>query len=208
MKAKYSIWQRFLVAVKGRVYLEVRGGLKIYLTKCPRHGYFEDSLHGYKEHMNCPECMKKRDLETQIIVLKAERDGLASMLLELQAAQHRKGPKVICLIGSTRFFDLYRKEYDRLSSEGNIVLGFSKLMPDELSRLIPSTLGQSREHPQPSEGAKQLHLRKIDLADEVVVVQSGGYIGTTTEEELEYARSQHKPIRIMNSPTIDKGVTE
>ena len=36
-----------------------------------------------------------------------------------------------------------------------------------------------------------MHLRKIDLADEIFVINPGGYIGTSTRREIEYA---HKTI--------------
>lgn len=39
-----------------------------------------------------------------------------------------------------------------------------------------------------------LHLRKIDLADRVLVVNPGGYIGESTGREIAYARASGKPI--------------
>jgi hypothetical protein len=39
-----------------------------------------------------------------------------------------------------------------------------------------------------------LHLRKIDLADRVLVVNPGGYIGESTSREVAYARAAGKPI--------------
>ena len=39
-----------------------------------------------------------------------------------------------------------------------------------------------------------LHLRKIDLADRVVVVNPGGYIGESTTREIAYARATGKPV--------------
>lgn len=62
---KYSLWKRFVVWAYGRAKLEKRQlpGWKapsmFYVAKCPLHGYFEDSLHGYREYMNCPECLKE-----------------------------------------------------------------------------------------------------------------------------------------------------
>ncbi len=65
---KYSLWQRFWVQVNGRAYLGYKllprqdHPVKIYLAKCPAHGYFEDTLHGFEpdDYMNCPECLKER----------------------------------------------------------------------------------------------------------------------------------------------------
>jgi hypothetical protein len=39
-----------------------------------------------------------------------------------------------------------------------------------------------------------LHLRKIDLADRVLVVNPGGYIGESTSREIAFARATGKPI--------------
>jgi hypothetical protein len=39
-----------------------------------------------------------------------------------------------------------------------------------------------------------LHLRKIDLADRVLVVNPGGYIGESTSREIAHARATGKPI--------------
>jgi len=39
-----------------------------------------------------------------------------------------------------------------------------------------------------------LHLRKIDLADRVLVVNPGGYVGESTSREIAYARATGKPI--------------
>ncbi|MDZ7911616.1 MAG: hypothetical protein U5O16_07240 [Rhodococcus sp. (in: high G+C Gram-positive bacteria)] len=39
-----------------------------------------------------------------------------------------------------------------------------------------------------------LHLRKIDLADQVLVVNPGGYIGESTRREVAYARATGKPV--------------
>ncbi|GAA1164530.1 hypothetical protein GCM10009606_47700 [Nocardioides aquiterrae] len=39
-----------------------------------------------------------------------------------------------------------------------------------------------------------LHLRKIDLADRVLIVNPGGYVGESTRREIAYARAAGKPI--------------
>ncbi len=39
-----------------------------------------------------------------------------------------------------------------------------------------------------------LHLRKIDLADRVLVVNPGGYIGESSRREIAYAHATGKPI--------------
>lgn len=39
-----------------------------------------------------------------------------------------------------------------------------------------------------------LHLRKIDLADRVLVVNPGGYVGESTSREIAYAHATGKPV--------------
>ena len=43
-----------------------------------------------------------------------------------------------------------------------------------------------------------LHLRKIDLADRVLIVNPGGYIGDSTRREIAYAEAAGKPITFTN----------
>jgi len=43
----------------------------------------------------------------------------------------------------------------------------------------------------------ELHLRKIDLADEVLILNVDGYIGESTRNELNYAKSKGKKIRFL-----------
>ena len=41
--------------------------------------------------------------------------------------------------------------------------------------------------------ADNLHKRKIDICDEVFILNVGGYIGESTRSEIEYAKSIDKP---------------
>ncbi len=43
----------------------------------------------------------------------------------------------------------------------------------------------------------ELHRHKIDLADEVLILNVGGYIGESTAGELAYARRQGKRVRFL-----------
>ncbi|WP_229670012.1 hypothetical protein [Microlunatus endophyticus] len=49
---------------------------------------------------------------------------------------------------------------------------------------------------------RELHLRRIDLADEVRVVSEGGYVGSATRREIEYARERRKAITSVE-PSLD-----
>ena len=46
-----------------------------------------------------------------------------------------------------------------------------------------------------------LHLRKLDLADEVLVLNVGGYIGESTRREMQYATLKGKHVRFLEEPT-------
>ena len=52
---------------------------------------------------------------------------------------------------------------------------------------------------------EDLHLRKIDLADEVLILNVGGHIGESTARELAYARAHCKRIRFLEPQAIEVG---
>jgi len=63
---------------------------------------------------------------------------------------------------------------------------------------VAETLG-----PDVVERLGDLHLRKIDLADEVLILNVGGYIGESTGNELAYALAMKKPIRTLEPMDLD-----
>lgn len=99
-------------------------------------------------------------------------------------------PKIICLCGSTRFVNTWVAEYQRLSEEGNIVLTVARMPPS------PSL---QYENPELKAKLDELHLRKIDLADEVFVLNVGGYVGSSTKAEIAYAESMGKLVKYLES---------
>ncbi len=40
-------------------------------------------------------------------------------------------------------------------------------------------------------------VRMIDMADEVYIINVGGYIGSSTRSEIEYAEAQGKPVHYL-----------
>jgi len=98
-------------------------------------------------------------------------------------------PTVVCLCGSTRFQEAYQQANREETLAGRIVLsvGFFVRSNDPVEQV---TDGQKAM-------LDELHLRKIDLASEVLILNVGGYIGQSTRRELEYARSQGKRIRFL-----------
>src|SRR6185312_1251008 len=77
-------------------------------------------------------------------------------------------PRVVCLCGSTRFSAAFRSAALSETLAGRIVLTIGDMMqPDD-------DMGLTDED---KERLDELHLRKIDLADEVYILNVGGYIG-------------------------------
>lgn len=95
-------------------------------------------------------------------------------------------PDIVCICGSTRFLDEMRAANRDLTFAGVIALALGEA--DELITNEQKT------------ALDALHLRKIDLADRVLVVNPGGYIGDSTRREIAYARATGKPISFTNPP--------
>ena len=95
------------------------------------------------------------------------------------------GFKVITLCGSTRFKEEFLEAQKRLTLEGNIVISVG-------------LFGHSGDDVVWTEGVKDMldrqHLAKIDLADEIFVINVGGYIGDSTRREIAYAEFKGKTI--------------
>ncbi|MBW4674315.1 MAG: hypothetical protein KME52_09925 [Desmonostoc geniculatum HA4340-LM1] len=86
-------------------------------------------------------------------------------------------PKICTLCGSTKFKSEFEKANKRLTAQGIIVLsvgwfGHSDPIPDDIKAVVD-----------------QLHFRKIDMSDYILVLNVGGYIGESTRNEIEYAKS-------------------
>lgn len=100
--------------------------------------------------------------------------------------------KVITLCGSTKFKDEFLKEQKRLTLEGNIVISVGMF-------------GHSGDKEVWDDGVKEMldrmHKAKIDMADEIFVINKGGYIGSSTRSEIEYAKKTGKAINYMETPT-------
>jgi hypothetical protein len=103
-------------------------------------------------------------------------------------------PKIICLCGSSRFIQQFAIMAWELEKGGCICLGLH-LLPDWYCK-VPDHIA---EFENVAAKMDELHLRKIDLADEVLVLNVGGYIGQSTSREINYAKSQNKPIKYLES---------
>ncbi|MBM7786076.1 hypothetical protein [Tenggerimyces flavus] len=97
-------------------------------------------------------------------------------------------PEIVCICGSARFADELRAANRDLTLAGVIVVAPGVFRPAEDHDANEVITDEQKT----ALGA--LHLRKIDLADRVLVVNPGGYIGESTSREIAYARATGKPI--------------
>ena len=110
--------------------------------------------------------------------------------LEAAEAQRADRPRIICLCGSTRFIDVMAVTGWEEEKRGKIVLG---------CHLLPAWYTGAEGHLAEEQGVAAvfdaLHLHKIEMADEVLVIDVGGYIGKSTTNEIAHAERLGKPIR-------------
>ena len=103
--------------------------------------------------------------------------------------------KVITLCGSTRFKDAFMEAQKRLTLEENIVISvglFGHSGDKEVwENMDEGTLTKTKEM------LDDMHKRKIDMADEIFVINVGGYIGSSTRSEIEYAKATGKAVRYL-----------
>lgn len=97
--------------------------------------------------------------------------------------------KIITLCGSTKFKDEFMDMQKKLTLEGNLILSVG-------------AFGHSGDKEVWTEGMKKMldnmHKRKIDLADEIFVIDKNGYIGESTKSEIEYAINTGKKVNYMS----------
>ncbi len=96
-------------------------------------------------------------------------------------------PKIVCLCGSLRFSRELATERARLTLDLAIVLAPEATEAPAPDPVLVRALGE-------------LHLRRIDLADEVRIVNPGGYIGEATRREIAYAQASGKRITYVHEP--------
>lgn len=98
--------------------------------------------------------------------------------------------KIVCLCGSTRFKEAFEEANKRETIKGNIVLSvgwFGHLDAEPMSS-------------EQKEKLDALHLDKIRMADEVIFLNVGGYMGKSTCRELSFAVRLQKKISWLEEP--------
>lgn len=99
---------------------------------------------------------------------------------------------IITLCGSIKFKDEFIKLQEKLTLEGNIVF-------------TPNFFNNIKKENMDLETKKMLdkmHRQKIDMSDEIYVINPGGYIGESTKSEIEYAKSKGKKISYLENSNL------
>lgn len=105
-------------------------------------------------------------------------------ILDEEEYQKDKKYNIITLCGSINFKDEFLKVQEKLVLKGNIVFTpnfFDNIKKEEISL-------------ETKEMLDKMHKQKIDMSDEIYVINQGGYIGESTKLEIEYAKSKGKKV--------------
>ena len=129
---------------------------------------------------------KKGKFENKIYLNYVEQDYIDKKEEEESKKEWRKLKKynIITLCGSINFRDEFLKVQEKLVLEGNIVFTpnfFDNIKKEEISL-------------ETKEMLDKMHKQKIDMSDEIYVINQGGYIGESTKLEIEYAKSKGKKV--------------
>ena len=103
--------------------------------------------------------------------------------------------KVITLCGSTKFKDEFLKAQKDLSLKGNIVISVGLF-----GHSGDSAAGEPMDEgtiTKTKEMLDDMHKRKIDMSDEIFVINVNGYIGDSTKSEIEYAIKTGKKVNYL-----------
>lgn len=99
-------------------------------------------------------------------------------------------PKVVVLCGSTRFKEDFIQANYRETMKGHIVLSVGWFSHADAAVYTPTA--------EEKKSLDELHMRKIDMANEVLVIDVDGYIGSSTRNEINYAEAHGKPVRYLS----------
>lgn len=144
----------------------------------------------YKERLEALQQSRAENYIAGYKELKAENVRLRKAESEGSGMNH---PKIVCLCGSTRFMDAFFEAGWQKTLAGEIVLsiGVCKHADDHGAEALGDDVVTLLD---------TLHLRKIDLADYVFVLNVGGYIGKSTAREILYALTTGKPVAYLEVP--------
>lgn len=154
-------------------------------------------------HLNDIEEFTVPELRIEILRrYTAERKNLCWYCgkgFDIHTCKHKNDPRlplaptVVCLCGSSRFKQTFIDANRSLTLQGKIVLSIGMFGHEEVAS------GFDMDGPVKAM-LDQLHFRKIELADEVFVLNLGGYVGESTANEIRHAMAAGKPVKWLETP--------
>lgn len=124
----------------------------------------------------------------QIVLLNTHVKQFDAILFKNRLTYLNGKHKTITLCGSTKFKEQFLAAQKRLTLEGNVVISVG-------------LFGHSGDEQAWSENTKikldEIHLQKIAMADQIFVINKGGYIGESTKRQIQYAVSNNKIIKYL-----------
>ena len=156
----------------------------------------------YCSTMPCFECAKMLITEGVKRVVAASDypnqygvDLLRQAGINLEIRAQAAKPVVVCLCGSTRFKGAFDEANYQETMAGRIVLSVGFFIHASGNR-HGEGVGAT---PEQKVALDELHKRKIDLADEILVLNVKGYIGESTKSEIAYAMAHRKRVRYLEA---------
>lgn len=113
-------------------------------------------------------------------------------------------PVIVCLCGSSRFATEQIQAMMEETLAGKIVIGLGLYGHADVPPGAKEATGDADESGEVKQMLDRLHLAKIDLADEILVVNPGGYVGNSTQREITYAKLCGKRIRFWVEEASEK----
>jgi len=104
-------------------------------------------------------------------------------------------PIVVCLCGSTSFYEEFQKASLEETMNGKIVLSIGFYSHSSI-RAHGEKIDIS---PETRIMLEELQFKKIDISDEVLILNKHGYIGESTKKELDYAIRNGKIVRFLEA---------
>lgn len=92
--------------------------------------------------------------------------------------------KIITVCGSLKFKDEMMKITEEMELQGNCMI----------SVIYPTNEDKDYYTAEQAEILDQMHKEKIKMSDAILVVNVGGYIGSSTRSEIEFAKEMNKEI--------------
>jgi len=115
-------------------------------------------------------------------------------------------PKIVVLCGSSKFVGVMAICAWLLERDEHAITMGLHLLPQWYCENVPAD--HLAEHEEVADQMDQLHLRKIDIAHEIFVVNFNSYIGESTKKEVEYTLNQKKKVRWFTHDRIGKRVID